>query len=68
MGDNSDEYHRKKLAFLDTLLTAKIDNNPMSQKDIYEEVSTFMFEGHDTTTSGITFAIYLLSRHPKIQV
>nr|AID61457.1 cytochrome P450 [Calliphora stygia] len=26
-----------------------------------------MFEGHDTTTSGISFALYLIARHPQVQ-
>ncbi|XP_030388342.1 cytochrome P450 4e2-like [Scaptodrosophila lebanonensis] len=62
-----DEFKRKKLAFLDTLLSSSIDGRPLTQHEIYEEVSTFMFEGHDTTTSGVAFAVYLLSRHPEEQ-
>jgi len=59
---------RKKMAFLDTLLSSTIDGRPLTRQEIYEEVSTFMFEGHDTTTSGVSFAGYLLSRHPDVQV
>ncbi|XP_036333126.1 cytochrome P450 4e2-like [Rhagoletis pomonella] len=62
-----DEFSSKKLAFLDTLLSSTIDGRLLTQHEIYEEVSTFMFEGHDTTTSGIAFTIYLLSLHPEIQ-
>ncbi|KAH8273663.1 hypothetical protein KR018_007557 [Drosophila ironensis] len=58
---------RKKMAFLDTLLSTTIDGRPLTRQEIYEEVSTFMFEGHDTTTSGVAFGVYLLSRHPEIQ-
>lgn len=35
---------RPKMAFLDNLLTAKVDDKPMTFEDIFEEVSTFMFE------------------------
>uniref|UniRef100_A0A6P4EF98 Cytochrome P450 4e3 n=1 Tax=Drosophila rhopaloa TaxID=1041015 RepID=A0A6P4EF98_DRORH len=59
---------RKKMAFLDTLLSSTIDGRPLTRQEIYEEVSTFMFEGHDTTTSGVSFAGYLLSRHPDVQL
>lgn len=62
------EFSRKKMNFLDTLLSSTIDGKPLTQQDIYEEVSTFMFEGHDTTTSGVAFAIYILSRFPDEQV
>ncbi|EDW89347.2 uncharacterized protein Dyak_GE19199 [Drosophila yakuba] len=62
-----DEFTRKKMAFLDTLLSSTIDGRPLNSKELYEEVSTFMFEGHDTTTSGVSFAVFLLSRHQDEQ-
>ncbi|KAL5285735.1 hypothetical protein ACFFRR_007423 [Megaselia abdita] len=65
--DGNENITRRKRAFLDTLLTATVDNKPLTVQDIFEEVSTFMFEGHDTTTSGIAFTTFLLSRHPNIQ-
>lgn len=57
----------QKKCFLDILLSATIDGKPLSNADIREEVDTFMFEGHDTTTSGIAFTLYHLSRNPEIQ-
>lgn len=58
---------KKKRAFLDLLLDCKVDNVPLSLEDLREEVNTFMFEGHDTTSAAITFALYSLSRHPEVQ-
>ncbi|TMW50287.1 hypothetical protein DOY81_004639, partial [Sarcophaga bullata] len=63
----TDEFSKRKMAFLDTLLSSSIDGRPLNTQEIYEEVSTFIFEGHDTTTSGVTFAVYLLSRHLDVQ-
>ncbi|XP_055380783.1 cytochrome P450 4e3-like [Condylostylus longicornis] len=63
---NSDSDKNKRV-FLDTLLTSTIDGKPLTNQEIYDEVQTFIFEGRDTISSGITFAIYLLSRHPNIQ-
>lgn len=58
---------KKNLALLDVLLQSTVDNQPMSDTDIREEVDTFMFAGHDTTTSGITFCLYNLAKHPEVQ-
>lgn len=58
---------KKKLALLDVLLQSTIDGQPLSNLDIREEVDTFMFEGHDTTTSGIAFTLYCLAKNPEAQ-
>ncbi|KAG4074182.1 hypothetical protein HA402_016210 [Bradysia odoriphaga] len=53
--------------FLDILLQGEIDGKPLSNLDIREEVDTFMFEGHDTTSSALLFCFFALARYPDIQ-
>ncbi|XP_068083527.1 uncharacterized protein [Anabrus simplex] len=68
--DNEDEEFlgkKKRLAFLDLLLEASENGNQLSDIDIREEVDTFMFEGHDTTTAAICWSLLLLGEHPDIQ-
>ncbi|KAM7346614.1 cytochrome P450 4d2-like [Cochliomyia hominivorax] len=69
MDENEDNEFglKKRMSFLDVLLQTTIDGKPLTNKEIREEVDTFTFGGHDTTTSAISFILYLLSRHPKEQ-
>ncbi|XP_034477492.1 cytochrome P450 4d2 [Drosophila innubila] len=67
-GNECDDLGQKRrMALLDVLLQSTIDGEPLSNEDIREEVDTFMFEGHDTTTSGISFCLYEISRHASVQ-
>ena len=59
---------RKYLDFLDILLTARdTEGIGLTDLEIRDEADTFMFEGHDTTTSGMSWALYCLAQHPKHQ-
>ncbi|XP_048743248.2 ultra-long-chain fatty acid omega-hydroxylase-like isoform X2 [Ostrea edulis] len=58
----------RHLDFLDILLTAKDENDQgLTSLEIRNEVDTFLFEGHDTTTSGMCWTLYLLAKHPEHQ-
>ncbi|XP_030378385.1 probable cytochrome P450 4d14 [Scaptodrosophila lebanonensis] len=65
--DDADVGSKRRMALLDVLLQSTVGGEPLSNEDIREEVDTFMFEGHDTTTSGISFTLYLIARHPQVQ-
>nr|XP_018912197.1 PREDICTED: cytochrome P450 4C1-like [Bemisia tabaci] len=59
---------KKNLIFLDQLIEAVEDGSfPFSEQDMRDEVATFMFEGHDTTTSALAFTVWLLGLHPECQ-
>ncbi|KAF2888130.1 hypothetical protein ILUMI_18043 [Ignelater luminosus] len=58
---------KKRKTFLDLLLQYRIDGQAISDEDIRQEVDTFMFEGHDTTSSGISFLLYSIANHASVQ-
>ncbi|KAK2490703.1 hypothetical protein MC885_010487 [Smutsia gigantea] len=58
----------KTLDFIDVLLLSKDeDGKELSDEDIRAEADTFMFEGHDTTASGLSWVLYNLAKHPEYQ-
>lgn len=56
-------------SFLDLLLNI-LNTYPdeMTDKDIREEVDTFLFEGHDTTSVAMTMTLLMLGLYQDIQV
>ncbi|PFX16164.1 Leukotriene-B4 omega-hydroxylase 3 [Stylophora pistillata] len=59
---------RRYLDFLDILLAARDESgNALTEEEITSEVMTFMFAGHDTTASSISWTLYNLARFPEQQ-
>nr|CAB3235869.1 leukotriene-B4 omega-hydroxylase 3-like [Phallusia mammillata] len=57
-----------RLDFIDILLRSKDDEGKgLNDSEIRDEVDTFLFEGHDTTSSAISWILYNLARHPRYQ-
>jgi cytochrome P450 len=62
------EGQRRSLAFIDLLLLAQMEGTQfMTDKDIRDEVSTFMFEGHDTVTTATCWTLFMMGTYPEIQ-
>ena len=60
--------NRKYQDFLDILLSARDDEGVgLTDLEIRNEVDTFLFEGHDTTASGLTWMLYTLAKYPEHQ-
>lgn len=51
---------------LDTLLLNESQGH-IDADGVREEVATFMFEGHDTTSSALTFSLLLIATYPEVQ-
>ncbi|CAI2329092.1 unnamed protein product [Caenorhabditis sp. 36 PRJEB53466] len=65
-GGEEEEGKKKKKAFLDMLIEMK-EEGGLGYEDIREEVDTFMFEGHDTTSAGIGWSLWCLANNPEYQ-
>nr|QST15013.1 CYP4AN-like protein [Diaphanosoma celebensis] len=66
-GDSTSMGQKKRRAFLDLLLLAARNGDGLSEDEIRNQVDTFMFEGHDTTASAITWFLYCMATHPDVQ-
>ncbi|XP_076978067.1 cytochrome P450 4F2-like [Tamandua tetradactyla] len=63
-----DKARTKTLDFIDVLLLSKDeDGKVLSDEDIRAEVDTFMFGGHDTTATALSWVLYNLAKHPEYQ-
>lgn len=65
--DDDDVGLKKKMCLLDVLLRSTVNGKPLTNADIQEEVDTFTFAGHDTTTNTICFTLFTISKFPEVQ-
>ena len=54
---------------LDMLLATRYEDTgePMSTKQLIDEISILFVAGHETTANALAFTAYLLAKHPTIQ-
>ena len=57
---------KKRTAFLDLLLEC-YDKGEIDFEGIREEVDTFLFEGHDTTSAALNMAFFEIARNPRVK-
>ncbi|CAH1100869.1 unnamed protein product [Psylliodes chrysocephalus] len=64
---NGSYSERKRLALLDLMLQAYENGADIDIEGIREEVDTFVFEGHDTTSLSLCYTLMVLANEQKIQ-
>lgn len=65
--EECDHTNNKRKSFLDLLLALSNKGKDLSDEDIKEEVNTFMFAGHDTTSAGMSWCLFALGNKPEMQ-
>ena len=51
---------------LGRLLAAREQGRGMTERELVDECVTIFAAGHETTANGLTFALWLLARHPAV--
>lgn len=49
------------------ILAVALESGGFSDEDLVNQLMTFLAAGHETTASAMTWAVYLLCRHPDVQ-
>lgn len=53
--------------WLGTIMSARhVSGEPFSAKDVRDEALNLFMPGHETTATGLTWALHLLSQHPQV--
>ncbi|KAI0447018.1 cytochrome P450 [Xylaria telfairii] len=49
------------------ILSVALESGGFSDEELVDQLMTFLAAGHETTSTSVTWAIYMLSRFPKVQ-
>ncbi|MGA9383124.1 MAG: cytochrome P450 [Phormidium sp.] len=62
------ENNSNRQDILSLMMSARDENNqPMTDVELRDELMTLLIAGHETTASGLTWALYWIDRLPKVQ-
>ncbi|KAL1399841.1 hypothetical protein pipiens_007910 [Culex pipiens pipiens] len=68
MPQETDEFERKSLNFLDQILTiVREDGTSFTDQEISDNLYTMMSAAHETSALTVSYTCLLLAMHPKIQ-
>ncbi|RYP72197.1 hypothetical protein DL771_004327 [Monosporascus sp. 5C6A] len=49
------------------ILSVALESGAFSDENLIDQLMTFLAAGHETTATSMTWAVYLLARHPDVQ-
>ncbi|RYO91664.1 hypothetical protein DL762_002102 [Monosporascus cannonballus] len=49
------------------ILSVALESGAFSDENLVDQLMTFLAAGHETTATAMTWAVYLLARHPDVQ-
>lgn len=58
---------KERPVFLDLLIGQHLQDPNFTEKDMLDEVNTFMFAGQDTTAAGVNWCLFLIGHHLEEQ-
>ncbi|AEO54175.1 hypothetical protein MYCTH_2296433 [Thermothelomyces thermophilus ATCC 42464] len=64
--DKRQKIARKESTDVD-ILSVAIESGGFSDEDLVDQLMTFLAAGHETTATAMTWAAYLLAKHPDVQ-
>ncbi|KAL2018936.1 hypothetical protein VTK56DRAFT_10230 [Thermocarpiscus australiensis] len=66
ISDKKAKLARKEPVDLD-ILSVAIESGAFTDENLVDQVMTFLAAGHETTGAALTWATYLLAKHPEVQ-
>ncbi|KAG8928313.1 hypothetical protein FRC01_006128 [Tulasnella sp. 417] len=64
--DEQQSTDTKAKDLLSVLIKSNADNS-LSEEEVLAQIATFIAAGHETTSTGITWALYALASNPEVQ-
>lgn len=64
--EKKEKLARKELTDVD-ILSVALESGGFTDDNLVDQLMTFLAAGHETTASSMTWAMYLLCRHPEVQ-
>ncbi|KAK0618295.1 cytochrome P450 [Bombardia bombarda] len=66
IAEKKEKRARKEQSDVD-ILSVALESGGFSDENLVDQLMTFLAAGHETTASAMTWATYLLARHPDVQ-